>query len=215
MTPPPFSIDACLGLLDQALKTLTVKPQAQRPNPGTVLAASSDAHLSTEQKAHSIALMRINHVGEICAQALYQGQSLSATCPNKKALLQKAAQEEMDHLAWTEERLQQLGGRSSLLNPLWYAGALGIGVVAGRMGDAYSLGFVFETEKQVEQHLEQHLGLLASEDAASRAVLEQMQQDEMQHGQAALDAGGKPLPWAVRLCMRVGSKVMTGLAKVV
>ncbi len=153
--------------------------------------------------------MRVNHVGEICAQALYQAQGLSTRDPALKAYFEQAAREENDHLAWTMQRLHELGARQSVLNPLWYAGAFGIGLVAGRMGDATSLGFIAETERQVEEHLASHLERLPADDKASRAIVEQMKLDEARHGEAALAAGGTPLPPPVRSLMRAAAKVMT------
>ena len=153
--------------------------------------------------------MRVNHAGEICAQALYQAQGLSTRDPVLKAHFEQAAREENDHLAWTMQRLHELGARPSLLNPLWYAGAFGIGLLAGRLGDAVSLGFLAETERQVEQHLASHLHRLPQADQASRAIVEQMKQDEARHGEAALAAGGIPLAAPVPSLMRAAAKVMT------
>ena len=157
--------------------------------------------------------MRVNHVGEVCAQALYTGQALVTRDPALKAHLEEAAREETDHLAWTADRVNDLGGRTSLLNPLWYAGAFAIGVVAGRVGgDPVSLGFVVETERQVEQHLQGHLERLPAQDTASRAIVEQMQQDEARHADRAQAAGAVTLPLPMRWAMRAAAKVMTTTA---
>ncbi len=159
------------------------------------------------------ALMRVNHVGEVCAQALYQAQALTASSSELRQSMQAAARDEIDHLAWTEQRLRELGDRPSLLNPLWYAGSFAIGVLAGRLGDATSLGFVVETERQVEAHLAGHLDRLPAQDARSRAIVDQMRVDEGRHADAALTAGGKALPAPVRWLMRGAAKVMTTTAQ--
>ena len=156
--------------------------------------------------------MRVNHVGEVCAQALYLAQALTARDPKLVERMRLAASDELDHLAWTEARLAQLGDRPSLLNPLWYGGAFAIGLLAGRLGDAVSLGFVIETERQVEQHLASHLERLPAADTASRAIVEQMRQDEARHAREAQDAGGAVLPAPARWLMRAAAKVMTETA---
>ncbi len=156
--------------------------------------------------------MRVNHVGEVCAQALYQAQALTARTPELRVQLAAAAREETDHLAWAAQRLQELGDRPSLLNPLWYAGAFALGLVAGRAGDAWSLAFVVETERQVEEHLGGHLSRLPERDAVSRAIVAQMKADEAQHGRAAQQAGAAALPAPLRLAMRLAAKVMTTTA---
>jgi ubiquinone biosynthesis monooxygenase Coq7 len=156
--------------------------------------------------------MRINHVGEVCAQALYQAQALTARTPQLRKQMQQAAREEIDHLAWCQQRLDELGDRPSLLNPLWYAGSFAIGLVAGRLGDATSLGFVVETERQVEAHLAGHLERLPASDLASRALVEQMKQDEARHADDALAAGAAPMPEPVKWLMRAAAKVMTTVA---
>jgi len=153
--------------------------------------------------------MRIDHTGEVCAQALYQGQSLTARLPEVRKKMERAAAEENDHLDWCERRIEELGGRTSLLNPLWYAGSFAIGALAGLAGDKWSLGFVAETEQQVGEHLDEHLEQVPPQDAKSRAILEQMKQDELQHANQALAGGGVPLPAPVKLAMRLSSKVMT------
>jgi ubiquinone biosynthesis monooxygenase Coq7 len=159
--------------------------------------------------------MRVNHVGEVCAQALYQAQALTARTAELREQMRQAAQEELDHLVWTQQRLTQLQGRPSLLNPLWYAGAFAIGLAAGRAGDAVSLGFVVETERQVEEHLAGHLDRLPVEDTASRAIVEQMREDEARHGMQARAAGAANLPAPVQLVMRAAAKVMTTTAHII
>lgn len=168
--------------------------------------------MTADERSLSGALLRVDHVGEVCAQALYQAQALTARDPRLRAQMQRAAEEEVDHLAWTERRLEQLGARTSLLNPLWYAGAFGIGLVAGWAGDRWSLGFVVETERQVEQHLAGHLDRLPVNDASSRAIVEQMKRDEAEHAAAAERSGAAPLPGPVRLAMRLAARVMTQTA---
>ncbi|HEX4918464.1 MAG TPA: 2-polyprenyl-3-methyl-6-methoxy-1,4-benzoquinone monooxygenase [Limnobacter sp.] len=213
-SPPKFTLpalDALITEVDKALKTLAAKPVAQRRNPASKMSGQTD--LSETEKQRVIGLMRVNHVGEVCAQALYQAQALASKDPDKKALFNHAALEEADHLAWTQERLDDLGARPSLLNPLWYGGAFALGYVAGQLGDKVSLGFMAETERQVEKHLNDHLSKLPAGDLPSRAILEQMKQDEIEHGQAALDHGGAALPLPVKLAMTAMSKVMTTLAQ--
>lgn len=202
------TIDRWLVSADNALRTLSGSVHAARPTPGDT---RSDA-LPEAERPRSGALMRVNHVGEVCAQALYQAQALTARSPDLRARMQTAAREELDHLAWTEQRLQELGDRPSLLNPLWYAGSFAIGLLAGRLGDARSLGFVIETERQVEQHLAGHLDRLPAADTRSRAIVEQMRVDERRHAEDALEAGGLPLPAPARWLMRAAAKVMTTTA---
>jgi ubiquinone biosynthesis monooxygenase Coq7 len=201
------SIDQICGAADAALKTLSASARASRPCP---VAASTE--LSPQERQLSGALMRVNHVGEVCAQALYQAQALTARTPALRAQMATAAREETDHLAWTEQRLHELGERTSRLNPLWYVGAFTLGLAAGRAGDAWSLGFVVETERQVEQHLAGHLSRLPADDAASRAIVAQMKDDEAAHGRAAEHAGAAKLPLPLRLAMRLAAKVMTTTA---
>lgn len=165
--------------------------------------------MSADERALAAALMRVNHVGEVCAQALYDGQAASTTDPALARRFLEAAAEEADHLAWTRQRIEELGGRTSLLNPLWYAGAFAIGWVAGRAGDRTSLGFMAETERQVESHLAGHLERLPAQDLRSRAVVDRMKEDEAAHAQSATASGGLPLPGPVRLAMRLSAKVMT------
>ncbi|GLR27210.1 2-nonaprenyl-3-methyl-6-methoxy-1,4-benzoquinol hydroxylase [Limnobacter litoralis] len=209
--PFPPTLDSFISEADRALKILAAPATAQRQSPADCL-GTNDTVFDEGTKRSIIGMMRVNHVGEICAQALYQAQAMSTNDPEKKTLFKLAAQEENDHLAWTQERLKALGGRPSLLNPLWYGGAFALGLVAGQMGEAVSLGFMAETEKQVEQHLDSHLKRLPEEDRASRAIVEQMKQDEIEHGQTARDHGGQDLPLPIKLAMRAMSKVMTTLA---
>jgi 3-demethoxyubiquinol 3-hydroxylase len=197
--------DRLIGEIDKIIKILTVPPQASRSIPS----APSGAALSEAERASSARLMRVNHAGEIAAQALYQGQALTARDPAVKTAMLEAAAEEIDHLAWCEQRLKELRGRTSLLNPLWYAGSFALGAIAGALGDRASLGFIAETEKQVESHLRDHLERLSANDSRSRAILEQMTHDEMQHGAKAASMGGKPLPFPVSIAMRATSKLMT------
>jgi ubiquinone biosynthesis monooxygenase Coq7 len=209
MRNPLIGLDLLLAEADRALRTLAAAGTASRPNPG---ADAPHNTLTPEQSRHAASLMRVNHAGEIAAQALYQGQALTARNPAVRDTLRKAADEEGDHLAWCAERLNELGSRTSLLNPLWYAGAFTIGAVAGVLGDRISLGFVAETERQVEGHLEGHLKRLPPEDARSRRILEQMKTDEVQHGQMAQAAGGTALPAPVPQLMRMASQIMTRTA---
>lgn len=199
-------IDSLLIAADNALRTISGTSRAARPRPEGITAPDA---LAEPERQHAGALMRVNHVGEICAQALYQAQGLSTRDPVLKAHFDQAAREENDHLAWTMQRLNELGARPSVLNPLWYAGAFGIGLLAGRLGDAISLGFLAETERQVEQHLASHLHRLPQADQASRAIVEQMKQDEARHGEAALAAGGIPLAAPIPSLMRAAAKVLT------
>ena len=205
--------DELIASADLALRTLRRGARAGRAMPRAAEAAG-DATLSPEERRLSGALMRVNHVGEVCAQALYAAQALTARTPELRAQMVAAGREETDHLAWLERRLDELGDRTSLLNPLWYAGAFAIGLVAGRAGDRISLGFVVETERQVEAHLASHLDRLPAGDADSRAVVAQMQTDEARHADAALAAGGLAMPAPVRWLMRAAARVMTGTAHV-
>ena len=201
MTP-----DTLITAFDRALRAITsVAPAAPMP----AAAKQSGPELTPAEKHEAAALMRVNHVGEVCAQALYHGQALSAATPAVRAQLERAAAEEGAHLAWTAARIAELGGRTSLLNPLWYAGSFVLGAAAGRLGDATSLGFVAETERQVEQHMEGHLGRLPPGDTRPRAIVAAMQVDEARHAREALAAGGVELPWPARLAMRAMAKVMT------
>ena len=206
-----MTLDSLLMAADNALRTVSGASQASRPCPQAPLALSTPLLNSAERRL-SGALMRVNHVGEVCAQALYHAQALSTRDPALKAHFESAAREETDHLAWTLRRLRELDARASFLNPLWYAGAFGIGLLAGRAGDSTSLGFVVETERQVEQHLESHLERLPSNDEASRAIVRQMKADEARHAASAQSAGASELPAPVRWTMRAAARIMTATA---
>jgi ubiquinone biosynthesis monooxygenase Coq7 len=201
--------DRVLAAIDHALRALSTTPQPARPKP---LASQPESSLDEVERREAGALMRVNHVGEVCAQALYSAQALATSDPQLRRQFQQAAAEETDHLAWTAERLAELGARPSLLNPLWYAGAFAIGLVAARTGDARSLGFLVETERQVEQHLDSHLDRLPAADASSRAIVAQMRDDEAAHAMAAERAGATALPLPMRWAMRAAAKVMTTTA---
>jgi ubiquinone biosynthesis monooxygenase Coq7 len=204
------SVDQTLRVADTALRAIFTRPHASRTCP-TVPELPTD--LTAPEKRQAAALMRVNHVGEVCAQALYTAQALATDNAELRQHLQHAAQEETDHLAWTRQRLDELGGRTSVLNPLWYAGAFSLGLIAGKLGgDRLSLGFVVETERQVEAHLESHLERLPVRDHASRAIVAQMKDDEARHGAQAKDAGGVELPKPVKALMRVAAKLMTTTA---
>ncbi|MEW6313081.1 MAG: 2-polyprenyl-3-methyl-6-methoxy-1,4-benzoquinone monooxygenase [Pseudomonadota bacterium] len=202
-------IDQFIIHFDRALRTLATPAQTLRAMPGGDL---PEADLSDAEKREAAALMRVNHSGEICAQALYEGQSITARDPVVQKALVQAAWEETEHLAWTERRIAELGGRKSLLNPLWYGGSLAIGAMAGALGDKWNLGFLAETERQVERHLDGHLQRLPAQDAKSRVVLEQMKEDEIHHATTAIDHGGAELPAPVKLAMKLASRVMTRTA---
>lgn len=205
-------MDALLIAADTALRTLFAPHHAGRPRPQPPSAAGG-VELTPDEAREAAALMRVNHVGEICAQALYTAQALATRDPALRQHFLEAAQEETDHLAWTRERVEELGSHTSVLNPLWYAGAFGIGLLAGRLGgDRVSLGFVVETERQVEAHLEGHLSRLPAGDASSRAIVAQMKDDEVRHAQEAGAAGAVDLPLPVRGLMRAAAKVMTTVA---
>ena len=204
-----MTMDAFLTTADTALRTLFATPHASRPCP-TLPNQASD--LTSVQKAEAGALMRVNHVGEVCAQALYTAQAYATRNAVLRAHFQSASAEESDHLAWTRQRLDELGSRPSLLNPLWYAGAFGLGLLAGRLGDTASLGFVVETEKQVEAHLQSHMEKLPANDHASRAIVAQMKDDEARHARDAEAAGAKRLPLPIVGLMRMAAKVMTTVA---
>jgi len=205
-------LDHWLCAVDQTLRTLSGGVSATRPTPVPPVPQPSQA-LSEEDRRHSAALMRVNHVGEVCAQALYTGQMLASQDPALRAQLAEAIREETDHLAWTLQRLRELHARPSLLNPLWYAGAFAIGYAAGKLGgDRLSLGFVVETENQVEAHLDGHLAQLPAADTASRAIVAQMKDDEVRHAVDAQKAGGVELPAPVKGLMRMAAKVMTTVA---
>ena len=202
-------MDRFLGAADSALRTLFARPRAARPCP---VVPADETRLDSHDRRHAAALMRVNHVGEICAQALYTAQAAATNDPALRRQLEEAAREEGDHLAWTHARLDELGARPSLLNPLWYAGAFGLGLIAGRLGDPLSLGFVVETERQVEAHLQSHLERLPAGDHASRAIVAQMKDEEAAHAQQALQAGAAELPAPAKALMRAAAKVMTTTA---
>ena len=199
-------IDKLVVEFDKALRTLAATPASGRPTPG---AALPEAELTDAEKRHAAALMRVNHCGEVCAQALYQGQALSCDDATVTQALALAAREETEHLAWAEGRVTELGGRLSLLNPLWYAGSLALGYAAGRFGTRWNLGFLAETERQVEAHLQGHLERLAPRDAKTRAIVEQMKRDEAAHARTAYALGASELPEPVKRAMRLSARMMT------
>lgn len=205
------SVDGAIGVFSAALSALFAPPAARRPIPSASLLPAATP-LTDQERRLSQSLMRVNHVGEVCAQALYQAQALGAKNPELKQSLLHAAQEELDHLAWTAQRLRELGGRQSALNPLWYGGAFGLGLVAGRFSPAVSLGFVQETERQVESHLANHLERLPLADEESRAIVDAMRQDEAAHGAMAAAAGASPLPLPVTAAMQLSARLMTTTA---
>jgi len=202
-------LDDLILRFDKALRTLTVPAQSVRPVPGDNV---EEMELSEADTRLSTALIRVNHSGEICAQALYEGQALTARNASVQQALQKAATEETEHLAWTERRIEELGGRKSLLNPLWYGGSFALGALAGLLGDKWNLGFLAETERQVERHLERHLQRLPQEDYRSRAILEQMKSDEARHATTAISQGAAELPQPLKLAMQLASRLMTKTA---
>lgn len=202
-------LDRLLAGIERALETVAGDPEANRPSPASGVA---DAALDDAERRHAAGLMRINHTGEVCAQALYDGQAALARKEENRAHLQHAAAEETDHLAWCNERLRELDSRPSLLNPLWYAGSYAIGAMAALAGDAVSLGFVVETEKQVEAHLAEHMDRLPAQDERSRVVLRQMQADEVRHAENARGRGGIALPFPIPQLMHVSSLVMKTVA---
>jgi len=202
-------VDRLIAGFDSALRTVAGVHSAHRASPA---GAIPEAELSPAQREHAAALMRVNHVGEVCAQALYQGQALTARDSSVRASLEQAAREEEDHLAWSAGRIDELGGRPSLLNPLWYAGSLALGMAAGALGDRWNLAFVAETERQVEEHLGGHLGQLARTDARTRGVIEAMRADEARHRETAIALGAAELPLPVKRAMRALAKVMTSVA---
>jgi ubiquinone biosynthesis monooxygenase Coq7 len=202
-------LDRFIAQFDRALRTVSGVGDAARPSPAQAI---EEADLDEGARAHAAALMRVNHVGEVCAQALYQGQALTARQANARATLEQAAREEEDHLAWSAERIQELDGRTSLLNPVWYAGAFAIGAVAGAVGDRWNLGFLAETERQVEQHLSGHLEKLPVNDERTRVLVQAMRADEARHRDTALRLGAAELPAPVKLAMRFASRVMTTIA---
>lgn len=202
-----MNLDRLITEFDKALRTVCAPAASNRPVPGADL---PEASLDARERAHGAALMRINHSGEVCAQALYQGQALTARDPAISRSLASAGAEETEHLAWTERRIKELGGRKSLLNPLWYVGSLTLGVIAGRCGDAWSLGFLAETERQVGAHLDGHLARLPVQDVRSQAILQQMSLDEAGHAETAVRLGARELPACVKHGMSLASRLMTG-----
>ncbi|QJW85491.1 2-polyprenyl-3-methyl-6-methoxy-1,4-benzoquinone monooxygenase [Ramlibacter terrae] len=201
-------MDRLIGALDGALRTLFLRLAPAAP----ARSCPPTTPTGADERRHAAALMRVNHVGEVCAQALYTAQAMATSDSALRAKMERAAREETDHLAWTRSRLDELGARPSLLNPLWYAGAFGLGLVAGRFGDPVSLGFVVETERQVEAHLQGHLERLPAGDHASRAIVAQMKDDEAAHALAAQQEGAVELPGPVKAAMRAAAKVMTTTA---
>ncbi len=201
-----MAVDRVIIEIDRALRTILAPARSVRPVPGS---NQPDVALDAAQKRHVLGLMRVDHSGEICAQALYQGQALTSRDVAVQDALRGAADEETEHLAWTEQRIAELGGRKSLLNPLWYAGSLTMGLVAGMLGDKWNLGFLAETERQVELHLDGHLLNLPGEDVRSRAIVEQMRLDEIRHAETAIRYGAAELPLPVKAAMKAAAKVMT------
>ena len=199
-------IDRFITEFDQGLRTVLAEAQTLRPFPDR---DKSESQLSTSEKRRAAALMRINHSGEVCAQALYNGQALTARNPATEAALREASQEETEHLAWCEKRIRELGSHKSFLNPVFYAGSFALGAFAGTLGDKWNLGFLAETENQVGKHIEGHLKRLPEQDEKSRAILEQMKEDEAKHATTAITHGGAPLPLPVKLAMKLSSKIMT------
>lgn len=200
-------LDNLICEFDRALRTLCAPAVSTRPHPD--MGVTEEA-MDDRDRKHALGLMRVNHCGEVCAQALYQGQALTARDRDTSDALKQAAHEEVEHLAWTERRIHELGGRTSVLNPLWYGGSLALGITAGILGDRWNLGFLEETEKQVSSHLDSHLNRLPVQDMKSRAIVQQMKIDELQHAHMAHEYGAARLPAPVRVFMRLSAKVMTG-----
>jgi ubiquinone biosynthesis monooxygenase Coq7 len=204
-------LDDLIVAFDRGLRTVFAPAQSRRETPGAEL---PDAAMTEERRRRAAALMRVNHAGEVCAQALYQGQALTARNAASKAALEQAAREETEHLAWTERRIEELGGRKSLLNPAWYAGSFAIGALAGLAGDRWNLGFLAETERQVVAHLDGHLQRLPEEDRKSRAIVEAMREDEARHATSAVGHGAAELPAPAKAAMRFTSSVMTAASEI-
>ncbi|AKU10834.1 ubiquinone biosynthesis protein [Azoarcus sp. CIB] len=202
-------MDQLIVEFDKALRTLFAPARSVRPVPGGDM---PDTLLSDAQREHVAGLMRVNHCGEICAQALYQGQAIMSRDASVRRELEHASNEETEHLAWTEQRIAELGGRKSLLNPLWYSGSLALGMLAGRLGDRWNLGFLAETERQVEAHLGGHLDQLPAEDQKSRQIIGQMKVDEARHADTAIGLGAQELPGPVKAAMKLMARVMTTTA---
>ena len=200
-------LDRLIIEFDKGLKTLAANAHSLRPHPDQNIQQTTE--LSADEKRHAAALMRINHCGEVCAQALYNGQALTAKNPQTVLALEQASKEETEHLAWCEKRIHELGGRTSLFNPIWYAGSFTLGAIAGALGDKWNLGFLAETERQVGAHLNRHLDELPAADDKSRSILEQMKTDEAEHAATAIRLGGAELPDPVKAAMQRMSKVMT------
>jgi len=204
-----FDLDRCISEFDKVARVLFGEPAARRPSPAE---RTAEDNLDPAMRRHAAALMRVNHCGEVCAQALYQGQALASSNERIRGALDKAAGEEGDHLAWSAERVRELGGRLSLLNPIWYAGSFALGYVAGRLGDDWNLGFLAETERQVEEHLQGHLQRLGGNDARTRAVIEGMRGEEAEHRRTAERLGARQLPEAAKRAMRLAARTMTTLS---
>jgi ubiquinone biosynthesis monooxygenase Coq7 len=204
-----FDLDPCISHFDRVVRVLFGEPAARRPSPAE---GSAEDNLDPALRRHAAALMRVNHCGEVCAQALYQGQAAASSNETIKRALDKAAGEESDHLAWSAERVRELGGRLSVLNPLWYAGSFALGYVAGRLGDEWNLGFLAETERQVEEHLQGHMERLGDRDSRTRAIVEGMQREEAEHRRTAERLGARELPGVARRAMRLAARVMTTLS---
>lgn len=204
-----MALDQAIVEFDKVLRTLFSPARSVRPIPGAEL---PDVSLTDAERRHAAALMRVNHCGEICAQALYQGQAMTSNDEQVRRELEQASAEETEHLAWTELRIAELGGRKSLLNPFWYAGSLAMGVAVGKFGDRWNLGFLAETERQVEAHLKSHLDSLPDGDHKSRAIVAQMKEDEAHHAEMAVGLGAHELPPPARVVMKLMSRVMTGLS---
>ena len=204
-----MTLDQLITEFDKGLRTIAGIASEARPSPAESV---PDSDLQGPERQHAAALMRVNHVGEVCAQALYQGQALVARDSVAREALERAAREEQDHLAWSAKRIAELGGRPSLLNPLWYAGSLAMGVAAGALGDKWNLAFLAETEKQVEEHLSGHLEKLPPEDRRTRAVVQAMREDEARHSAMAVELGAAEMPSPLKLAMRLASRIMTTVA---
>ena len=204
-----FDLDRCIAGFDSAVRVLFGEPVARRPSPAE---GAAEDNLDREARRYAAALMRVNHCGEVCAQALYQGQALASPNQEVRGALEKAALEESDHLAWSAERVRELEGRLSLLNPIWYAGSFALGYVAGRLGEKWNLGFLAETERQVERHLEGHLERLGGHDTRTRAVIDGMRREEAEHRRTAERLGARELPEPARRAMRLAARVMTTLS---
>lgn len=204
-----MSLDPFIIEFDKGLRTVLARTRAYRERPDAQLV---DKQFTSAEKKHIAGLMRVNHCGEVCAQALYSGQSITARNPQIAQALKQAAQEEVDHLAWCEDRIHEMSGHKSFLNPLWYAGSFTLGALAGAVGDKWNLGFLAETERQVGEHLSSHLNLLPDNDIRTRAIIEQMCIDEANHASTAVHHGGVELPHTVKVCMKLTSKLMTKIS---